>query len=106
MQGLVKIHFFHAPLLCPEPLRGQQVYVRGGTLATSVVIEHVVGDAEEPRAESGLPLELRDIEICLDESVLRQVIAQLRVSTRLVEEKPADGFLVPLDQRVEGTPVV
>ena len=65
------------------------VDVVGDVLCTLVVVEHVVGYSEQPRGESRHALKTGDVGVGLDERVLGQIVAQLRISQRLVQEEPA-----------------
>lgn len=46
------------------------------------------------------------VGVGLDEGVLRQVVAELRIAQRLAEEEPPDGRLIFHDKRVERLLVV
>ena len=81
---------------------------RAGLLAVGahIVVEHVVGYAEEPCGKPRESAESRDVGVGLDKRVLREVVAQLFVAQRLVQEEPSDGRLILAHKRVESAPVV
>ena len=61
-----------------------------------IVVEHVVGYAEEPCGERRRAAKRPDAGISPYEGVLREVVAQLRVSQRLVEEEaPYRRLILP-----------
>ena len=80
-------------------LRGD---VFGEMLSAGVVVEHVVGDTVEPRGETGDALERVEMGVGLEKCLLCQVVAQCRVTHRLVQEKPSHRRLVFPDKLLEG----
>ena len=71
-----------------------------------IVVEHVVGYAEEPCGERRRAAKRPDAGISPYEGVLREVVAQLRVSQRLVEEEAPYRRLILPDKTVESRLVV
>ena len=62
-----------------------------------------IGDAIEPRAERGEPFVGVQPPPRTDEGLLREVIAQCLVTTRLDEEVSVHRAQIPLHQPAEGT---
>ena len=79
----------------------RDVNVVGDVLGSFVIVEDVVGNAEEPCREARHAFEARDVRVGLNKGVLRQVVAQLRVSQRLVQKEPTHRRLVFPDKLVE-----
>ena len=112
--------FFFAKVMCNSlvlwmptvvGLRGFVLYclrgdVFGEVLSAGVVVEHVVGDAVEPGGETGDALERVEMGVGLEKRLLCQVVAQCRVTHRLVQEKPSHRRLVFPDKLLKGPPVM
>lgn len=64
------------------------------------------GDAVHPRAERREPLVAVQSAPHTDEGLLREVIAQRLIATRLYEEVAAHRAQIPLHQSAECTPIV
>ena len=64
------------------------------------------GNAVYPRAERREPLVRVQSAPHTDEGLLREVIAQRLIATRLYEEVAAHGTQIPLHQSAECTPIV
>ena len=64
------------------------------------------GNAVHPRAERREPLVRVQSAPHTDEGLLREVIAQRLIATRLYEEVAAHGAQIPLHQSAECTPIV
>jgi hypothetical protein len=62
----------------------------------------VAGDAEEPGAEPRVTTKARQLLPSADERLLRQVVGQVRVAARELEEEAAHRGLVAADQFAEG----
>ena len=79
-----------------------QVMLRSSEMA----LIGIVGNAVEPSAECREPLVTVHPLPCTDEGLLREVIAQHLIATRLDEEVPVHRAQVPLHQSAEGTLVI
>ena len=66
-----------------------------------VVVVHIVGYTEQPCREIGKPAKLLQVDIRLYERLLREVVAQLFVPHRLIEEEPSHGRLVFHNKAIE-----
>ena len=74
--------------------------------SSEMVLIGVVGNAVEPRAECREPLVTVHPLPCTDEGLLREVIAQRLITTRLYEEVTAHRAQIPLHQSAEGALVI
>ena len=112
-RALIYSQYVHRPIdvephrvCCSSPPFWHSLEVVPRLPATHVIIQHVIGNAIEPRGEARPCLERRDARISLDESVLCQVIAQLRITERMTHEEPPHRRLIFPDKRIKGTLVV
>lgn len=75
-------------------------------VASHIVVMNIIGYSEEPCGEVGEPTKLLQIGVCFDERVLCEVVAQLFIAQRLVEEESPYRRLIFHNQAVERLTVV
>ena len=85
---------------------GQVADVFSIFLATHIIVKDMVGNAIEPRLEARSASKLLQSRVGLDESFLRQVVAELRIALRQVEEETTQRRLIFLNNLAKGALVV
>lgn len=107
LQSVVEVYFqITVDVAAIHSSHGHGIDIGGLAATSQMIVEHVISNAEEPCEERRLALEPVDVGICLDERVLREIVAQLTVAQSLREKESPHGRLVLPHQLVERTPIM